>query len=88
MAKEVTTIRHNPKLMLNQNRKPEFSALFALLVGALVFCSGLTGCGSTKINNQTSVGQQLQDLEKSYKDGVINQKEYERLKKAIINKND
>lgn len=74
--------------MLNPNRKPELFTLFSLFVGALIVCAGLTGCGSTKINNQTSVGQQLQDLEKSYKDGVINQKEYERLKKAIINKND
>lgn len=48
----------------------------------------LTGCGSTKIQNQESVGQQLLDLEKSYKDGVITEREYERLKKAIIRKND
>jgi hypothetical protein len=34
------------------------------------------------------VGQQLLDLEKSYKDGVITEREYNRLKKAIINKND
>jgi hypothetical protein len=48
----------------------------------------VTGCGSTKIQNQDSVGQQLLDLEKSYKDGVITEREYNRLKKAIINKND
>ena len=72
----------------NLNPKRTSLLLLTLLGGALIVSSGLTGCGSTKINNQTSVGQQLQDLDKSYKDGVINQKEYERLKKAIINKND
>ena len=50
----------------------------------------LTGCASksTVQPQSASVGQQLQDLEKSYKDGIITQKEYERLKKAIIKQND
>jgi hypothetical protein len=50
----------------------------------------LTGCGSSRTvqQQQSSVGQQLLDLEKSYKDGIITQKEYERLKKAIIRDND
>ena len=75
--------------MLNHNRKPELSVLLPLFVGALVVTASLTGCiSSSKVSNQASVGQQLQDLEKTYKDGVINEKEYLRLKKAIINKND
>jgi hypothetical protein len=41
-----------------------------------------------EVSQSASVGQQLQDLEKSYKDGIISQKEYERLKKALINKHD
>ena len=52
--------------------------------------SVLPGCVShSKVQtNSASVGQQLQDLEKSYKDGIITQKEYERLKKALIKQND
>ena len=62
----------------------------SLLVAiALIALVGVTGCvSSSRINNQASVGQQLQDLEKSHRDGVITQKEYERLKKALIRKND
>lgn len=61
----------------------------ASAVSAFVGLALLTGCGSTtKVEQQQSVGSQLLDLEKSYKDGVINQKEYERLKKAIIRNND
>jgi hypothetical protein len=57
----------------------------ATLAGAL-----LPGCvSSSKVQSSSaSVGQQLQDLEKSYKDGIITQKEYERLKKALIKQND
>jgi len=75
--------------MRNHSYKPELSVLLPLFVGALIVSTSLTGCiSSSKINNQASVGQQLADLDKSYKDGLITQKEYERLKKAIINKND
>jgi hypothetical protein len=56
---------------------------------ACVILAGVTGCvSSSKISHEASVGQQLEDLDKSYKDGIITQKEYERLKKALIKKND
>jgi hypothetical protein len=60
------------------------------LVAATLAMSLLPGCVShSKVqSNSASVGQQLQDLEKSYKDGIISQKEYERLKKALIKQND
>lgn len=61
----------------------------SLLLTLLVANLGITGCmSSARINNQASVGQQLQDLEKSYNAGIITPKEYQRLKKALINKND
>jgi hypothetical protein len=52
---------------------------------------GLTGCISSsevKSTNQTSVGQQLTDLDRAYHQGVITEKEYLKLRKAIISKND
>ena len=61
------------------------------LVGVILAGAALPGCASktTVTSNQnTSVGQQLQDLDKAYKDGAINQKEYEKLKKALIKRND
>lgn len=50
----------------------------------------LTGCAhkTTVQSSNISVGQQLDDLDKAYKNGTITQKEYEKLKKAIIKKND
>jgi hypothetical protein len=60
-----------------------------LLLAALIVCASLTGCvSSARVSHEATVGQQLQDLDKSYKDGIISKKEYERLKKAIVNKND
>ncbi|MEX1114546.1 MAG: hypothetical protein WEB53_04810 [Akkermansiaceae bacterium] len=53
--------------------------------------SSLTSCGSsTKVENvnQRSVGQQLTDLEQARQQGIITEREYSRLKKAIIHKND
>ena len=61
------------------------------LVPAILAVSLLPGCvHSSKVQSSStaSVGQQLQDLEKSYNDGIITQKEYERLKKALIKQND
>lgn len=54
-------------------------------------CCGLTGCGSsTKVTNtsQLSVGQQLNDLENARQRGIITDKEYAKLRKAIIKNND
>jgi outer membrane murein-binding lipoprotein Lpp len=60
------------------------------LITATLAVSLLSGCVSSSKtqSSSASVGQQLQDLEQSYKDGIITKKEYERLKKAIIKQND
>jgi hypothetical protein len=63
--------------------------LSSIILSALA--SSLTGCGSsTKVTNtkETSVGQQLTDLEHARQQGIINEKEYAKLKKAIIKNND
>lgn len=53
--------------------------------------SSLTSCfSSSKVQskNEASVGQQLTDLERAYQQGIITEKEYLKLKKAIIKNND
>src|SRR6478672_1033614 len=62
----------------------------AAIIAAALFLAGAMGCGSTKVSTQTnsSVGQQLMDLEKAHNDGIISDKEYEKLKKALIKKHD
>ena len=65
------------------------SIFTSLLLGA--FASTLTGCGSsTEVTNtsQTSVGQQLSDLESARQSGIITEKEYVKLRKALIKKHD
>jgi uncharacterized protein YcfL len=50
----------------------------------------LTGCfSSSEVSNknEASVGRQLTELEHARQQGIVTQKEYEKLKKAIIKKN-
>lgn len=50
-----------------------------------------TACGGSKKDVKsepstvtTTLGQELQDLNKAYKDGIITQKEYEKAKERLI----
>lgn len=60
----------------------------AVLMGVSVFgCGG----GKTDVKSEpstvtTTLGQELQDLDKAFKDGIITQKEYEKAKKSLIEK--
>lgn len=57
----------------------------------IAISSILSGCGSSPRvtnTNQRSVGQQLTDLSDAYQQGIMSEKEYEKLKRAIIRKND
>jgi len=47
------------------------------------------GGGKTDVKSEsstvtTTLGQELQDLDKAYKDGIITQKEYDKAKKRLI----
>ena len=57
----------------------------SLLMLLAVFC--LTGCGGGGANMEartTTTGQELVDLDKAYKEGLLTEKEYESQKKAIL----
>jgi hypothetical protein len=69
------------------NRLLLTGGLMATVLGGAVL-SGCASRTSVQTNQSASVGQQLQDLDKAYKEGIIDQKEYERLKKSLIKKND
>lgn len=69
--------------------------LLALLLAA---SAGLTGCGcclgggendkqvqsTTNVNTTTTLGQELEDLDKAHKAGVISDAEYEAAKEKLI----
>ena len=69
-----------------------FLSVWALVLIMLVSVS-VVSCGGKKtqsdvepVTTTTTLGQELMDLDKAYKDGIITQKEYEKAKKALIEK--
>jgi hypothetical protein len=66
------------------------------VIMAVVFALNMAACcgpdttttevKKTEIINQPTVGQQLEDLDKAYKNGAITKEEYEKTKKGILEK--
>ena len=64
------------------------------LILLVLVAANLAGCGIGKDKEvksepttvTTTLGQELLDLDKAYKDGIITEKEYEKAKKALIEK--
>jgi hypothetical protein len=67
-----------------------FRAVTIALASALAACLQVGCISSSELQNtnQASVGQQLTDLDRAYREGIISEKEYLKLRKAIIRKND
>ena len=60
-------------------------------IAIAILSSSLTSCfSSSKVDskNEASVGKQLTDLDAAYKQGIITESEYLKLRKAIIKNND
>lgn len=58
-----------------------------LTLAALIAVAMLAGCGSTEVVAPTvsvSVGQQLIDLKKARDSGALNENDYQRQRKALI----
>jgi hypothetical protein len=71
--------------------KRGWSRIILVEAGVAFLITFGTGCGSTtKVTSQTNdgVGQQLIDLEQAHSKGIISDKEYEKLRKQIVQKND
>jgi len=66
-----------------KNVKLMVAILLTLSFGALTACGG----SDTKVTNtSTTQGQELQDLKKSFDQGIITEKEYNKAKKDILNR--
>lgn len=62
------------------------SILFAATLATLLSLGGCGG-GGAKVESQittTTMGQELQDLEESYKKGLLSDSEYKKARKAIL----
>jgi hypothetical protein len=66
---------------------------FCALIVIVLVCVNFAACGGSKTEVKsepstvtTTLGQELLDLDKAYKDGIITQKEYEKTKKRLIEK--
>ena len=60
-----------------------------MITGLFLISLIATGCGGGKTNieattRQTTLGQELMDLEKAYKQGVLTEKEYKNAKKRLL----
>ncbi len=61
----------------------------ALVLIVLVSVNFVACGGGTDVKSETStttLGQELQDLDKAYKDGIITEKEYKKAKEKLIKK--
>ena len=62
------------------------------LLGAILIANLVAGgcVSSSRVTNAPteSVGQQLIDLDKAYKEGIITEDQYNRLKNQVIKKNE
>jgi len=57
--------------------------LIILLLSGVGFI-GCGGGGAEVKTKQTTLGQELTDLDKAYKDGIITEKEYNKAKKDLL----
>ena len=64
--------------------------MFRIILTALMILS-LTACGGADVQtttHNTTMGQELMDLNSSYKQGIITEKEYENAKELIMERYD
>ena len=62
------------------------AVVFALNMAACCGPDNTTEVKKTEVINQPTVGQQLEDLDKAYKNGAITKEEYDKTKQDILNR--
>lgn len=59
--------------------------IFTILMGGVFV--GCAGGGTQVEQSNTTLGQELTDLQEAYEKGIITEREYERAKKELLRKN-
>jgi len=62
------------------------SYLFIFIVSLTLVLTGCGGGDTTVKASNTTMGQELQDLDATYKKGIITEKEYKRAKSDILDR--
>jgi len=86
--------RYTHNLQLLEGGMPMRIIRVVTVIMAVVFALNMAACcgpdttevKKTEIISQPTVGQQLEDLDKAYKNGAITKEEYEKTKKGILEK--
>jgi len=60
--------------------------LIVLMSVNFMACGGGTKTDVVTETSTTTLGQELQDLDKAYKDGIISEEEYKKAKEKLIKK--
>lgn len=60
------------------------SIVLSMVLGLSALISGCGGGGASVKATTTTPGQELKDLDKAYKEGILTEKEYEKEKKKIL----
>ncbi len=66
----------------------QFRLFIIVLSTALLVACGGGGATVENTTTNTTMGQELMDLDASYKKGLLTEKEYQRAKKNIMNRYD
>jgi hypothetical protein len=61
-------------------------ALLVLSISLFIIFTGCGGGGAEIQQSTQTLGQELTDLDKAYKDGLITEKEYDKTKKSLLKK--
>jgi hypothetical protein len=62
--------------------------LVTVALASTLLLAGCGGGGATVQQSNTTMGQELMDLEASYKEGIISEREYKRAREKILEKYD
>lgn len=70
--------------MAHTRRIPALTLWVAAALGLSACSGGGARVESRNVTTTTTMGQELMDLEQSYKQGIITQSEYEKARKSIL----
>ncbi len=75
-------------IFISSNKIMESNTMQTKLTVLALMALLLTGCDVKTTTNNTTMGQELMDLNESYKKGILTEKEYKNAKENIMDRYD